>query len=98
MPQNEKRANSRLTIRDDVTLIVARTADSEPCVLENISQGGALFFSNRQLAIGDQAELRVPSLDERPDIVMHVKVVRVGPGDYDQQFGYASVIEAFENA
>lgn len=98
MPQNEKRTNSRLTIRDDVTLVAAGATESEPCVLENISQGGAMFFADHPLAIGDQAELRVPSLDERPDIVMHIKVVRVEPGDYDQQFGYASVIEEFENA
>lgn len=98
MYYQEKRANSRITIRDDVTLVVHGKADSDLCVLEDISQGGARFCSTQKLSIGSQVELRVPSPENDPDIVIQGIILRVGPGDYNKSYCYACTIEAFENA
>lgn len=94
----EKRANTRMTIRDDVTLLVQGIAESEPCILEDISMGGARFFTTKKLAVGSHVELRVPSPDGEPEIIIQVKILRVGPGEHNKPFGYACVIEHTENA
>ena len=94
----EKRANSRMTIRDDVTLVVIGVADKELCVLEDVSMGGARFFSTRKLTVGNHVELRVPSTEDEPDVVIQAKILRVEPGDHSKEFGYGCKIESTENA
>lgn len=98
MDRNDRRASSRLTIRDDVTLVVNGVADRERCVLEDVSMGGIKFFTTRKLTAGKSVELRIPSPDDEPDIVIQAKILRVGPGEYNKPFGYACVIETTVNA
>lgn len=98
MKRNDKREYSRLTVRDDVTLVIPGVDDSELCVLEDISKGGARFFTTRNLTVGNRVELRIPSPEHEPDISIQAKILRVGPGDYSKPFSYACEIEHIENA
>lgn len=98
MVPNDKRSNSRLTVRDDVTLVVLGKAEQEHCVLENISQGGAKFYTTRKLSIGNRVELRVPSPENEPEIIIQAKILRLDPGDYSRPYSYGCVIEHAENA
>jgi hypothetical protein len=98
MDHNDRRASSRLTIRDDVTLAVEGVTDNERCVLEDVSMGGIKFFSTRKLTVGKHVELRIPSPGDEPEIVIQAKILRVGPGEHNKPFGYACVIETTVNA
>lgn len=97
MTTYERRANSRFTIRDDVTLKVSGETDSERCILEDLSKGGARFYSRVELAVGSHIELRIPSPDNEPDIIINATVLRVGPGIQDMPYAYACQIEHVEN-
>jgi len=98
MMHNDKRANTRHTIRDDVTLVVLGIPDSEHCILEDISMGGAKFYSAKKLAVGNHVELRIPAPQDEPEILVQAQVLRIEPGDHNKPYGYACIIESTVNA
>lgn len=98
MVHHDKRANPRIPVHDGVTLVVLGTVDKELCILEDIDKGGVKFFSTRELVVGNRVELRIPSPEDEPDIVIQAKVMRVGSGSYNKPYSYGCVIEQIENA
>lgn len=98
MNTEEHRAFSRITIHDGVTLMVKGVADSETCILENISKSGVKFYSTRKLDAGKVVELHVPSPEGDPEIIIKAKTLRVEPGEHGKPYSYACVIESTKNA
>lgn len=98
MAHHDKRANPRIPVQDGVTLVVPGMAEIELCILEDIDKGGVKFFSTRELPVGHRVELRIPSPEDEPEIVIQAKVMRVGSGSYNKPYSYGCVIEQIENA
>lgn len=94
----DKRVTPRLSIQDRVTLAVCGESGTTPCILDNVSQGGARFFTSRELAVGSRVELRIASPDDGMEISLLAQIIRVLPGRESGQFDYACRLESVENA
>lgn len=97
MDHHNHREYSRITIHHDVTLVVQGEAGSEPCILENVSMGGVKFYAKHKLEAGTHVELRVPSPTDDPEIVIQATILRAEPGDSDNPYAYACMIESTQN-
>lgn len=95
----EKRVFTRLNIDADVRYRVLGEEKDNEAFLDNISAGGILLWSVRQLAIGTEIHLSI-GLDqmERPPIQIIATVVSVRPPRKDGQFGYGCRIDMTKNA
>lgn len=95
----EKRLFTRLDVSAEVRYQIVGEQTSEQGTLDNVSAGGVLFWSKRQLHLGTQLRLTIdPDRRERKPIQIIATVVRIKPVTKDGHFGYGCRIDATENA
>jgi hypothetical protein len=95
----EKRVFTRLNIDADVGYRVIGEDKDNKALLDNISAGGVLFWSVRQLAIGTSIHLSIgPDQMKRPPIQIMATVVSIRTPRQDGQFGYGCRIDVTKNA
>lgn len=95
----EKRVFTRLDVGADVRYRITGEEKYNEALLDNVSAGGILFWSRRELMTGTQVYLTIdPVQTERSPIQIKATVIGIRPLREDGRFGYGCRIDVTKNA